>query len=304
MKAGGFLLVQQMVALALSALLLTALSTVLVQQWRAFKSVSELSALHQQAVQAHAWLQRELANTNFWAGLPAAQLQAPANWQVAGDCRSALDSGSFPRAGLPFRTLIAGRHGDASSPQCLTNVVPGSGYLQIKRLAGEHNTAGPWPGNRVLVAQQGTQAFFVQQGQQDGRWYWPYVHELYYVAFQLLDTQRVPVLMRKRLIINNNGQLVMDTDAVLDGVEVLEFEFGLDQDGDANPDLFVPAGQAASGAVVLLRYWVLLRSLTATNGYQGDTVYQLGQRRWQAPADQFRRLLISSSVRVINQPQP
>lgn len=314
-QARGFLLTQQLVALALGALLLSALATALVQQWRAFKSVSQLSVLHQTAVQAHALLQRELANINFWAGLPAQQIQVPAGWQVGGDCASALDSGSFVRAGQPFLTMAAGRQGDAGSPHCLTNVVTGSGYLQIKRLAGEHRTAPPWPTNRVLLAQQGSAGIFTLAPQNDGRWYWPYVHEVYYIAWQFLQGQRVPVLMRKRLIVNNQGQLVMDTDAILDGVEVFELELGVDQDGDALPDQFVPAGpgSAAQGAggqshgglsgagqVVMLRYWLLLRSLSIEAGYRNTQLYQLGTRSWQAPNDQFRRLLVSSSVRVLN----
>jgi len=51
----------------------------------------------------------------------------------------------------------------------------------------------------------------------------------------------------------------------------------------------------------MLRYWVLLRSLSIEAGYRNTQLYQLGARSWQAPNDQFRRLLLSSSVRVLNQ---
>jgi type IV pilus assembly protein PilW len=289
----GFLLLQQMIALALAALFIALFGGIVLQLWQAFRWHSQLVALHQQAIQLQVLFQREFVNGQFWAGLVPQQIAVPDDWQVDADCRGADDSGSFPRVGLRYRDLLAGRVGDADSPACLRNAVAVSGYLQIKRLAA----ATTIPSNRIGIRQQAYRADFVRAGAvQPDSWYWPYLHEVYYVARQ----GTVPTLMRKRLLLNAQQDAVMDTDAVLDGVEQLEFELGLDTDADALPDQFSHSADAGQAPVVMIRYWALLRSVTPQQGYQNNQIYQMGSRQWQAPGDAFQRVLISSSVRLLN----
>lgn len=301
----GFLLVQQMVVLLLSALLLLMLSSALVIQWQAFRQHSQLTLLQQTAVQLHALLQRELSNSQFWAGLPQTQL-LPSSMPVAGDCPSAApDSGSFPTNSRQWLPFFAGTVGSAFTPVCLTNASKQSDFIQLKHLAGDPLVLADLRNNRVYLQQTGWQGRFVSSndtGLNDQSWYWPYVHELYYVAGQTLAGAGIPVLMRKRLIRNAQGNFVVDTHAVLDGVELLVFELGLDADGDGYAEQFLPAAQLTAAQwrqprlISQLRYFVLLRALQAEPGYRNQQQYQLGQRRFQAPGDPYRRLLISSSV--------
>lgn len=293
----GFLLIQQMIALLLAALFIALFGSILLQLWQSFCWHSQLIALHQQAIQAQVLFQREFVNGQFWAGLRPQQIALAVPLPVSADCQSANDSGSFPRAGEGFRDVLAGRHGDADTPLCLTNAVANSGYLQLKRLAA----ATAIPSNRIGVQQQGYSARFVRAGAADAAsWYWPYLHEVYYVARQPGPQGAVPTLMRKRLLLNAQQEAVMDTDSLLDGVEVLEFELGVDTDADAQPDHFSHSSASGTAPVVMIRYWALLRSLSPQPGYQNNQMYQLGMRQWQAPGDAFQRVLISSSVRLLN----
>lgn len=293
----GFLLLQQMVALLLAALFIALFGGILLQLWQAFRWHSQLVSLHQQAVQIQVLFQRELINAQFWAGLQPKQIALSLPMSVSGDCRSLNDSGSFPRAGMHYRDLLAGRLGDADTPQCLSNALPNSGYIQLKRLAA----ASVIPSNRIGVRQQGYDAHFVRVGAADpDSWYWPYLHEVYYVARQVGPHGPSPTLMRKRLLLNAQQEAVMDTDALLDGVELLEFELGVDTDADSIPDQFSHSLASGTAPVVMIRYWALLRALTPQNGYENNQIYQLGTRQWQAPGDAFQRVLISSSVRLLN----
>lgn len=301
----GFLLLQQMVVLLLSALLMLMFSSMLVLQWQAFRQQSQLTLLQQTAVQLHALLQRELSNSQFWAGLADSQLQ-PSSTQVSGDCQSsAPDSGSFPRPAGQWLPFFAGTVGSALTPVCLSNASKQSDFIQLKHLAGDPLVLADLRNNRAYLQQNGWRGRFVSSndaGLDAQSWYWPYVHELYYVAGQTLAGVGIPVLMRKRLIRNAQGQFVVDTNAVLDGVELLVFEIGLDTDGDGYAEQFLPAAQLTAAQwrqphlISQVRYFVLLRALQAEPGYRNQQQYQLGQRRFQAPGDPYRRLLISSSV--------
>lgn len=301
----GFLLVQQMVVLLLSALLLLMFSSALVIQWQAFRQQSQLTLLQQTAVQLHALLQRELSNSQFWAGLQHNQL-LPSSVPVSGDCTSAApDTGSFPTNSRQWLPFFAGTVGNAQTPVCLNNANKQSDFLQLKHLAGDPVVLADLRNNRAYLQQTGWRGRFVSSndaGLDAQSWYWPYVHELYYVAGQTLAGVGIPVLMRKRLIRNAQGNFVLDTHAVLDGVELMVLEMGLDSDGDGYAEQFLPAAQLTAAQwrqphlISQLRYFVLLRALQAEPGYRNQQQYQLGRRRFQAPGDSYRRLLISSSV--------
>ncbi len=305
----GFLLLQQLIVLLLSALLLLMLSSAFVVQWRAFQQQSQLTLLHQTAIQSHTLLQRELSQSGFWAGLGLAQVKPPQpTILVQGDCHSTgTDSGSFPLAGQTWLTLYAGTVGAANTPVCLTNAVKQSDFIQVKHLAGDPLQLADLRTNRSYLEQSGLSGRFIRSGDAGLNtqfWYWPYRHELYYVAKQTLAGQSVPVLMRKRLVRNQQGNLTMDTAAVLDGVEMIAVEIGLDLDADGLAEQFIPASQMAAASwaqrqtIRQIRYFVLLRALQAEMGYHNHLHYQLGQRQFQARGDPYRRLLISSSVKV------
>jgi hypothetical protein len=305
----GFLLMQQMIVLLLSALLMLMLTSAFVLQWQAFRQQSQLTLLHQTAIQTHALFQRELSQVGFWAGLDLLSIQPPQpELAVSGDCLlGGLDSGSFPKLGQVWLGVYAGSVGASNTPLCLTNAVRQSDFIQVKHLAGDPLQVTELRPNRSYLQQHGLSARFVLSGDAGLKaqlWYWPYQHEMYYVAQQTLAGQSIPVLMRKRLVRNQQGNLVMDTAAVLDGIEMLVVEIGIDQDADGLADIFMPASAVPVATwqqpqlVRQIRYFVLLRALQPERGYRNQQMYQLGPRQFHGRGDPFRRLLISSSVKI------
>ena len=85
---------------------------------------------------------------------------------------------------------------------------------------------------------------------------------------------------------------------------MITVEIWLDLDADGQSEQFIPANQLAAASwgqrqtIRQIRYFVLLRALQAESGYRNEQLYQLGQRQFQARGDPYRRLLISSSVKV------
>jgi type IV pilus assembly protein PilW len=112
----------------------------------------------------------------------------------------------------------------------------------------------------------------------------------------------IPTLKRVEMI---DGAL--RTTSIAEGVENLQVEYGLDTDGDGQPDNFVTVGgvDGAGGNVwenvVSVRLHLLTRNTQATPGYADVRTYQLGPDvSVAAPADGFKRTLMTTTVRLYN----
>jgi len=306
----GWTLIEAMISLALGLFCTLLLITGWQWNYRAFIQTTQLSELQQSAQFVLSFFQQELLNQNFWAGFQPGPITSTALTSPTPDCSGPLDSGSFPQLAVGFATIYSGKVGDVGTPSCLNNASKGSDFLQLKRLAGAPVTKAELKTNRVYLQQQARHASFVtvqSPALANNATFWPYVHQLWYVARQKHQGQNVPVLMRKRLVRQLSGQLVMDTSSILDGVEMLHFELGVDSNFDGQMDYSKPAEQipdsvwlGQNGQIIQLRFYVLLRSNTADLTYTNVQQYQLGQRLYKAPGDHHRRLLVTSAVTFNN----
>lgn len=303
----GWTLSTLLISLALASLLILLFAKTLIFTLEMTRQSVQLAQLQQTGQFALGLLQRELRNGNFMAGVRIGS-DVHAEFSVENDCFSVDDSGSFPADNQPFQLTRTGTVGDSGSPTCLSNAINHSDYLQLKRLAGEFSAKTALRQNRVYLAQSHSGLRFVTATSDElasDANYWPYLHQIFYVARQYQQGRAVPVLMRKRLVRQQSGQLAMDTDAVLDGVEAMVFESGFDRNQDGVTDHFTTQGldnngNAVTPKVVQIRFHILLRSVDPDPAYTNHQQYQLGPRRFEAPGDHFRRLQLSSSVTLIN----
>lgn len=295
----GFSLVQLLVGLLLNTVLLLCVCHALVMLHRGLALVSQYQSMLQSTVMLHSLLQQQLPLGQFFAGLSPSQLQPQQTMDVTADCRSSDAGGSFPTSQAPWAALYIASQGRQSIPSCIATVVRGSDVLQIKRFAGEPLDS-PIRGNRVLFWQTPWQRGWLDDTPAAiGSEFWPYVHEVYYLSPQ----SGTGVLMRKRLIRQANQSLQMDTDSLMDGIDMLVFEVGVDDDNDGAVDRFLlPSAVPATvwrqqrGVVRQLRYFAVIRSKLADPRYVNRQVFSLGQRQYVAPADHFRRVVVHSSV--------
>lgn len=308
-RCKGWTLTSLMVMLVLAGILTLMFFKAVVFSLNATRQTVQLAQLQHTGQFVLNLLQHELRNANFTAGVMLMGLDAPA-LVVENDCWNSNDSGSFPDINRPFQLLQTGTVGEMNSLGCLVNALRNTDYLQIKRLAGEQTTKSAMKQNRVYLSQLTNKAKFVTVDSAEldrSANYWPYLHQVFYLTRQNLQGLSVPVLMRKRLVRQQNGALVMDTDSLIDGVEAMVFETGMDTNQDGVSDQFSNQSAAANwqggaiGAkVVQIRFHILLRSVEPDPAYTNNEHYQLGPRRFVAPGDHFRRLQFSSSVTFIN----
>jgi type IV pilus assembly protein PilW len=127
----------------------------------------------------------------------------------------------------------------------------------------------------------------------------------YYVADcnDCVNNDGIPTLKRVELI---EGRL--RTTAIAEGVENLQFEFGVDAVAprDGVPDAWFTANAVPADEwrhIVSVRMHVLTRSTQPTQGHVETRTYQLGPGVTLAPAalaDGFKRTLLTTTVRLNN----
>ncbi|MCC5826455.1 PilW family protein [Alkalimonas sp.] len=294
----GLSLVELMIAATLALSLLAVLLTTTSKQAQMSRETMQLAMLQQQGQLLLNLLQTELQHLGFWAGFHLEQirrLQGPSD-AVIGDCiRLPLDSGSFPQDAALLIPLYA-EFGAGHGLSCLGHAAEHSSILQFKRLLAQPLSQSELKPNRYYLQVDAHAMKLVDSDTASTSLkteFWPYLHQLFYVQWQ----GDMPVLMRKRLVRSNNGKPRIHTDSVMDGVEMLYFEFGIDSTFDGRANYFLPLQQMQaehwyqeSGRIVAISYYLLLRSLEADRQYLNEQWYPMGQSGFQAPGDHYRRL--------------
>ncbi|KKO47187.1 pilus assembly protein PilW [Arsukibacterium ikkense] len=308
MISRGFSLVELLIAMLLALLLLGFTVQIFASLTASSRQSQQLAQLQQNGQLGLNLLHNELQNTGFWGGVSftditnaTAEITSP-----AGDCREEeLDTGSFPAPGQPFIALYARVAAPGRQLNCLTSLAADSEVLQLKRAIGLAVNRAELRPNRFYIAPDWQQSRLVDLDSSglDDREFYPYQHLVFYIQQQRLDGETVPVLMRKRLVRSENGLARIATDSLLDGVERLHFEFGIDANYDGRLNYMLPTAQMSQqhwqqqlGRIVSIRFYILLRSTLPDNSYVNQQTYQMGAVQFVAPEDHYRRLLLAGSV--------
>jgi type IV pilus assembly protein PilW len=91
------------------------------------------------------------------------------------------------------------------------------------------------------------------------------------------------------------------TECLVEGIEQLQLEFGIDETGDQLADRFeVAPGLAELRTAVAVRIYLLVRSLHSVAGYVDTRSYTLGSARLEAPNDGYYRRLMQTTVLLRN----
>jgi type IV pilus assembly protein PilW len=119
----------------------------------------------------------------------------------------------------------------------------------------------------------------------------------YYVSAGSSVAPDYPALRRKTL---TAGPDVGDEE-VIAGVEDLQFQVGVDTNGDSNADQFVDPGLIPDGASpVSVRIWLRLRARERDGGLTNQLIAAYADRPVSVATDGHLRLLVSTTVQIRN----
>jgi len=125
----------------------------------------------------------------------------------------------------------------------------------------------------------------------------PLLVNAYYVSTGSSVSRDHPALRRKTLVA---GPDVTDQE-VIAGVEDLQFQLGLDTDGDHSADVFVNPDSIPPGArPVSVRVWLRVRAEERDPSLGTQVIEACADRASSTATDSHRRLLVSRTIRIRN----
>lgn len=304
----GLTLVELMVSLALGSVLCLGLTTLLAFSQRAYLQDEELARLQDNGRHALKILQRELSMAGYLGRLHPGGIRILAPPGTA--CYSYLLA---PTPGLEHFDDI-GEDGLSASGAAVPAACrrpgqyqPGSDALVLRRTLDQpHRDFGtfklPVAGTTLYLEVEGQKGTLVAGNQvaAAARGVWQYQPQHLFVRrYSRFPGDNIPALCRQRLSPNRADMAPLE--CLVEGVEMLQLEYGLDTDGDrlADRHLAVP-DRADPGRVVLVRIYLLMRSIREVAGYRDERNYQLGGTRFRASGDGYYRQVFSAAVMVRN----
>lgn len=129
---------------------------------------------------------------------------------------------------------------------------------------------------------------------------WEYVPQLLFVRnYSLVRGDAVPTLCRKRL--GRSSNRMAPSECLVEGIENMQIEFGIDESGDRQADRFDPQpGPAELATAVAARIYLLIRSVRPMVGHRDDKFYQLGSTRVPPANDGYFRRVMQTTVLLRN----
>ena len=308
----GTTLIELLIALALGATLSAVMVAAYADSRRHQFYGQEIARLQENGRHALRLVTADLAMAGFTGGIPGAPLPPPV--AVAVDCADgpwALDVqvpldvvNDWGGVGVPL--TVSGQQLSCLDP---ANPVAGSDVLVLRRVgaapaqflgAVAANLTSSSVLNWYLRVEHGIPERWERLTARDiaaGRYsapatsLWPAIVRIYSVQ---RDHSGVPQLCAESLAGNR-----MVSRCLVEGVEQLQVEYGIDGDGDGVPEQFVSSPLSGDLAgVVAARVHLLVRSVRPLADHRDRHPHDLGETRVPPANDRFLRTVMSRTVAI------
>jgi type IV pilus assembly protein PilW len=316
----GLSLVELMIASLLGVLLLAALASLYLAGKRQYFHDEQLARLQENGRYATGLLRRELQMAGFYGGvLPVAGIEAVAIPRDCSDEPWALSTASPLTFVDDHLSATEVRTTGDRQLDCIDgrDVAPGTDVLAVRRTAAEASVADG------LVAPDlssySTWRWFLQVSpdrppqwrrlasrdlpgiavEGPGTSLWKAVARIFYIRRYSAPDNRndgLPVLCMEELV--NEAML---TRCLVEGVENLQLELGVDTDGDGIANRYLnPRDTGDLADAVAARVHLLLRSVFQVPGPRASTSYRLGSVQVNAAGDGYLRRVFSTTIQLRN----
>lgn len=317
----GFSLVELMVSMFLGVILSAGFVSTYLGAKRNAVYDEQRARMQESGRYALRLLSRELAMVGFYAGVPS--VSGVVSVSVGEDCSHqnwALDTESplefvnnYPGKSVPTSQK-------ATAFTCLDpdGIMLNTDLLAIKRTASEASLRRGAVADG-LTASTGEVWYFRLASDGSAEWeklrpidlldpsmavssrsYWEAVSKIFFIRrYSVSQSDHIPTLCMETLAGHR-----MTLRCLAEGVEDLQFEFGIDTDADGVPNQYkaAPTGDEMQYAVVA-KIYILLRSISTVPGHKDQNSYALGQKILPPRHDFYLRRVISSSILLRNRLQ-
>jgi len=322
-RQAGFSLIELMIGVALGLIILAALTSFFVSTSANRHEIERTSRQIENGRFAIDTLRSEVVLAGFYAEL----LQTGATWVMPDPCATDLASMGFvlgPPMQLPLP--VSGYAMDVAAPGCLADRVPGTDVIVVRRFHTEMTpAAAPVPAQYYFqpsrCATDSTNTPWVFNVGSFGGFSLRHVNcavpanlyrlrvSVFYIRdYSFTPGDKVPTLVKIEL---DNGAITAAP--MVEGIENMRVEYGLDTNQDGGPDEYrrcdtaKPCTPDEWATVTAVRAHVLAVNLEPTLGYKDDKEYDMGSGnpRTVGPiGDQLKRHIYSAVISLPNRTGP
>lgn len=319
---GGLTLVEVLVSLLLGLLLSAGMVSAYLTAKRNYYHEEQMARMQENGRYAMRLVSRELVMAGFYGGSPAAATFTAAS--VGIDCSDrdwALDGvnpldlvNDYTGQSPPVSLYLTGF-------TCLdpSAIALNTDLIAIKRTAAEASLLRGIPAQTLTLST--IEGWFLRQISGSAlEWeklrpldlrtaskalpslsYWEAITRVMYIrTYSTEPSDDIPSLCMEMLAGDE-----MTSRCLVEGIENLQLEFGIDTDADGVPNQYTSdPTQAQMNSAVTAKIHVLLRSISRLPGHRDDKTYRLGQKVLPAAHDAYLRRVLSSTVVLRNHIAP
>lgn len=308
-RQAGFTLIELVLSLGLGLFLVAGTVTVFIQNNRSAFQDEEISRVLENGRYVMRLLSRELAMAGFWGKfLDVETTTNHASIGIGQDCGNGVDPWAMDLAAIQFLDNSTAAT-VAATFACIpsANVVTGTDLLAVKRVADSSTADVGIVNNTIYMRSNGDAAtMFLGGGAATPpiltgiETNWTYLPQIYYIRdYAETASDGIPTLCRVHL--DNSSPANMTTEVLVDGVENLQIEFGIDEDDDFIANYYTAEPTAAEiFDAVSARIYVLVVSVNEIPDYTNDKTYTLGSTTVNAANDGFYRRVFNTTVVLRN----
>lgn len=307
----GLTLIELMISMTLGLMLVAVTAGVLLSSNRNFMQDDSYSRMQENGRFALRHLTHELTMANYWGGMINPGTSGISNnLTVTTDCGITYNDANA--------SLILINNATAATASATFSCIPnstafhdGTDVLMVKRLstpvsAQTHNypyviTDRNSKAGRLVKYDSGSADATLVPNTAMGEEAYEFRPRIYYIRVK--DTSGAditPTLYVKQF--DNSGTMTLTDAPLIEGIENIQFEFGMDTNRDGVPDFYATAPAAADmKKAVTVRIYVLARSIDEVPSYTNTKVYNLGATQVDPnPDDAYYRRVYSNTVVLRN----
>lgn len=311
----GFTILEIFISLSVGLVLFAGVMSIFVGMRSTTAETSSLGTLQENGRFALNVITDDLMRQSFWGDLvpPLSTSNTTTTGfpvvAAGGDCiGGGANNASFPQAVGTFRTIWGVTAVNNNPMNCINDARIGSDVLQLKRVLAQ--AFDP------LVINPADNRFWLNTNISDGTIFpgniavpvinngqmWQYQHHVYYVRDEVQGNFTVPVLRQATL--SRPGNL-MNFQPLIEGIERIRFMYGVDTDADRAVNAYISATDMNdalwdNSTILAVKVYILARDILPDSKYTDTKSYQMGDLLVAAANDNFRRLLLMSTVTLHN----
>jgi len=313
----GFTLTELMIAMVLGVILAGGVVNLFVIGQKSFRMDENVARMQDEGRFAINELVKDLRMAGYIgeivhpvAILPAAGLATATDCGVAGQPNWILDFFDAVTGEINTLTAVDNATGATANAgySCINagELSPQTDVVGIKRFVGRSVPPAGMVANTIYMETNALEGVMFKDPLAVGAGVatplntWEYRPSIYYIRnFTNTAGDGVPSLCRKTL--NFTAATGMQTECVAAGIEDLQIEYGLDNDGSGSADQYLPNPTLAQlQRAISARIFVLARTLNQDFGYTDNRTYTLSNAVAFTPNDNFHRRVYTVTVPIFN----